>query len=383
MGPKKNKNKNNNKSSNFFLNKLIKTVEQIVINYGAIYGEYNRQSIIQSYASIKFNDFRKENKIKLNSFSDKDVHPETYEDRNMKIQKMDVIMSDESFDLFIAELDINKIFYDELLTIYDDDELSEIFNIDIIDNYSIAKYIKLKISLQKNSRKVRDEILDIIKESAGNNLFNDVIDNSIELNSILDNCNKIFDNIPSFELNIAITHDDLSIFDGLNVICNSTDFFCNSLIMGQNNSIFILKKYQDIYFEKLNKKKSLLNNLDMIQNIIQQIKQKEACAIAPIVSKRSIVEMEKLGFKTIVSDDTIFEMDNKCGETCVLCQEDIHSIDYCLKIKTCCQTYFHYHCVSDNIDKFTGNCFGCRTPYNLTKFKKSWNAIDNFYSVDE
>jgi hypothetical protein len=41
--------------------------------------------------------------------------------------------------------------------------------------------------------------------------------------------------------------------------------------MGQNNSIYILKKHQDIYFEKLNKKKSLLNNLDMIQNIIQQI----------------------------------------------------------------------------------------------------------------
>ena len=61
MGPKRNKNKNNNKNnnktSNFFLNKLIKTVEQIVTNHGAIYGEYNRQSIIQSYASIKFNEF--------------------------------------------------------------------------------------------------------------------------------------------------------------------------------------------------------------------------------------------------------------------------------------------------------------------------------------
>jgi hypothetical protein len=194
MGPKRNKNKN--KSSNFLLNKLIKTVEQIVTNHGAIYGEYNRQSIIQSYASIKFNEFRKENKIKLNCFSDKDVHPETYEDRNMKIQKMDIIMLDDSFDTFIHELDENKIFYDELVNIYDEDELSEIFNIDIIDNYSIAKYIKLKISLQKNSRKVRDEIIDLLKESAGNNLFNDVIDNSIELNSILDNCNKIFDNIP-------------------------------------------------------------------------------------------------------------------------------------------------------------------------------------------
>ena len=93
--------------------------------------------------------------------------------------------------------------------------------------------------------------------------------------------------------------------------------------------------------------------------------------------------MEKLGFKTIVSNDTLFEMDNKCDETCVLCQEDIHAFDYCLKIKTCCQTYFHYHCVSDNIDKFTGSCFGCRTPYNLTKFRKNWNAIDIFYSISE
>lgn len=383
MGPKRNKNKNNNQSSNFILNKLIKTVEKIVINYGAIYGEYNRQSIIQSYASIKFNEFRKENKIKLNSFSNKDVHPETYEDRNMKIEKMDIIMSENSFDLFIHELDENKIFYDELLDICDEDELSQIFNINIYEDSSIIRYIKLKISLQKTSRKVTDEILDIIKESAGNNLFNNAIDGSIELNSILENCNKIFDNIPSFELNIAMICDGYTLIDGLDLICNRTNFFCDSLIMGQNNSIFILKKFQDIYFEKLNKKKSLLNNLDMIQNIIQQIKQKEACAIAPVVSKRSIAEMEKLGFKTIVSDDTIFEMDNKCGETCILCQEDIHAIDYCLKIKTCCQTYFHYECVSDNFDKFTGNCFGCRTPYNLTKFRKNLNAIDKFYSIDE
>lgn len=381
MGPKRNK--NNNKSSNFFLNKLIKTVEQIVTNYGSIYGEYNRQSIIQSYASIKFNEFRKENKIKLNSFSDKDIHPETYEDRNMKIEKMDAIMTYESYSDFIIELHENKIFYDELVDIYDEDELSEIFNINIDEYFAISRYMKLKISLQKNSRKVIDEILDIIKESAGNNLFNDVIDNSIELNNILDNCNKIFNNIPSFELNIAITCDGYTLVDGLDVICNRTNFFCDSLIMSQYNSIFILKKYQNIYLQKLNKKNSLLNNLDMIQNIIQQIKQKEACAIAPIVSKKSITEMEKLGFKTIVSDDTIFEMDNKCGETCILCQEDIHSIDYCLKIKTCCQTYFHYNCVSDNIDKFTGSCFGCRTPYNLIKFKKNWNAIDNFYSIDE
>ena len=187
-----------------------KIVNLIINSGGAIYGGSLRDSITHDYGAILYYNFIPYIDINYLLYCNKDIHCESYEDRNTIFNDIDTIMNMEVFETFLLKLDDLKIKYHYYL--YNDFKKY----IDIIDNKNeISKYIHFEIKI--------DNLFDI------NNLENYSSFKFLGSNISFKSYKKC-----TIKIDILICNENVSIQNLVENITSNSDFYCNSLFIFNN-----------------------------------------------------------------------------------------------------------------------------------------------------
>ncbi len=348
---------------------MIKNVEITALSCGVtIFGKYVAQIIKHDFYAKKFYEATKDSD-NYDCYSNKDINPETYEGRMTKPKSMNCIMNIRQFEIFKRDLRNKGIFYDVKKN--DNTEDKTKINWHIIEK-SIKSIQYLSISLCNTE--IKNEMIMFLKKNVSNNIFKNIIINTPEFKAIIDNTEKISTAFPDFEMKIYILNDGIEMAEGIKTICSNADFYSQCLIM-DINSIYVLKKHQELYLEMTNKLFlskyiSPLDNFQILDGIYSQIIDNKNISI-PI----SRIKKNK--------DRINFELGLYCGELCILCQEDIDDNNQSVKLK-CCNAHYHFDCVRKNINKFIKNdkfCIMCNKRYNKNNIVEEWKEIISYYTV--
>ena len=350
---------------------MIKNVELIALYCGVtIFGNYVAETIKHDYYAKKFYEFIKNNEDNedCDSYSDKDVNPETYEGRMTKPKSMDCIMSTKRFENFKKNLKNKGIFYDTNKN-HDHENKIKLSSIEIEESIKSIQYLTISLC----NKNIKNEMLNFLKKNVSNNIFKNIISNSSEFKAIIDNTEKISTLFPEFKIKIYILKDELEMVDGVRTICRYADFYSECLIM-DINSIYVLKKHQELYLSMKNnlflyKHISPLDNFQIIEGIYSQI----------IDNKNISIPISSI---TKSQEHINFELGLYSGELCILCQEDIPDNYQSVKLK-CCNAHYHFDCVKKNINKFIKNdkfCIMCNKRYKKNDIVEEWKQIISYYS---
>jgi hypothetical protein len=181
---------------------MIKNVEIIALYCGAtIFGKYVAETIKHDYYAKKFYDFIKNNEDNedCDSYSDKDVNPETYEGRMTKPKFMDCIMTTKKFENFKKNLKNKGIFYDINKNHNNDNEnKTKLSSVEIEESIKSIQYLSISLC----NKNIKNEMLNFLKKNVSNNIFKNIISNSVEFKAIIDNTEKISTLFPEFKIKI-------------------------------------------------------------------------------------------------------------------------------------------------------------------------------------
>jgi hypothetical protein len=231
---------------------MIKNVEIIALYCGAtIFGTYVAETIKHDYYAKKFYDFIKNNEDNedCDSYSDKDVNPETYDGRMIKPKSMDCIMTTKKFENLKKNLKNKGIFYDTNKNHnHDNENKTKLSSVEIEESIKSIQYLTISLC----NKNIKNEIINFLKKNVSNNIFKNIISNSAEFKAIIDNTEKISTLFPEFKIKIYILKDELEMVDGIRTICRYADFYSQCLIM-DINSIYVLKKHQELFLAMKNK----------------------------------------------------------------------------------------------------------------------------------
>jgi hypothetical protein len=353
---------------------MIKNVEIIALYCGAtIFGTYVAETIKHDYYAKKFYEFIKNNEDNedCDSYSDKDVNPETYKGRMTKPKSMDCIMSSKRFENFKKNLKNKGIFYDTTKNHNHCHQYkTKLSSIEIEESIKSIQYLSISLC----NKNIKNEMLNFLKKNISNNIFKNIISETPEFKAIIDSAEKISTLFPEFKIKIYILKDDVEMSEGIKTICRYADFYSQCLIM-DINSIYVLKKHQELFLSMKNKLYSNkyispLDNFEIMENIYSQIIDDENISI-PISSLQKNKESIN------------FELGLYCGELCILCQEDIPDDCHSVKLK-CCSAHYHFDCVKKNINKFIKNdkfCIMCNKRYKKNDIVEEWKQIMSYYSL--
>jgi len=327
---------------------MIKNVEKTALDCNVtIFGSYISEIIKHDFYAKKFYEFTKESE-NCEYYSDKNVNPETYDGRIRKPKSMNCIMNTKQLEIFKRELRNKGIFYDMQRNDNHEDKTKLSW---IVVEQCIKSIQYLNISLC--NKNIKNEMMIFLKKNVSNNIFKNVIIETPEFKAIIDNAESISNSFPDFEMKIYILKDDVEIANGIRTICSNADFYSQCLIM-DNNSVYILKKYQELFLgmKNLSKYISPLDNFQILDNIYSQIMDNTNLSIAISNIKKN---KEYINFELVLSSN----------ELCIICQEDIY--EGCLSVKLkCCKANYHFNCISQNINKFIKNdkfCIMCNKRY--------------------
>jgi len=356
-----------NNNIDYEIYSMIKNTERVVLDCGGtIFGTYVGKVVLHDFNANKFFESIKDDENYI-SYSDKNVNPETYEGRMTKPKYMDCIMNNKQFENFKKELKKKEIFYD-LLNNNNSNEKKKISYPVLKESIKFIQYINISLG----NKDIKNEIVNFLKKNISNNIFKNIISETPEFKAIIDSTEKISDLFPKFEIKIYILKDELEMVDGVKNICSYADFYSQCLIM-DINSIYALKKHQELYLKMTNKffnRKyiSPLNSMEILEGICIQILQKKDISTA-------------ISFIQKNDEHINFQLGLYSDELCILCQEDIP--ENCLSVKLkCCSAHYHFDCVNKNINKFIKNdkfCIMCNKKYKKPDITTEWKEIINYY----
>jgi len=347
---------------------MIKNTEKVVLDCGGtIFGTYVAKVVLHDFNANKFFESIKDDQ-KYISYSDKNVHPETYEGRMTKPKYMDCIMTTKQFENFKKELKKKEIFY--ILKNNNPNEKKKICSPIFTQSIKSTQYINISFG----NKNIKNEMVNFLKRNISNNIFKNIISETPEFKDIIENVQRISSLLPEFKMKIYILSDGLEMVEGIKNICNYADFYSECLIM-DINSIYVLKKHQEFFLRMKNKLFfnryiSPLDNFEIIEGIYSQIIQNENISIA--ISSINKNE-EYINFELALYSD----------ELCILCQEDIPNDCLSVKLK-CCNAHYHFECVRKNINRFMKNnkfCMMCNKSYKKIYITSEWNEITNYYTL--
>ena len=348
---------------------MIKNVETTALSCGiTIFGTYVADIIKHDYYAKKFYEATKNNED-YNSYSNKNVNPETYEGRMRKPKSMDCIMNIKQFENFKKDLRNKGIFYD-IIKNQNQEDNTKIYWLVIEKTIKSIQYLSISLC----NKNIKNEMLNFVKRNISNNIFKNMIINSDEFKNIIDSTEKISSSFAEFKIKIYILKDDIQIANGIKNICKYADFYSECLIM-DINSIYVLKKHQELYLGMINKLYSNkyispLDNLQIIDGIYTQIIDNKNISIAISFIKKN---KERINF----------ELGLYSNELCIICQEDIPDNYQSVKLK-CCSAHYHFDCVRKNINKFIKNdkfCIMCNKKYKKCDIIDEWKEIINYYII--
>ena len=358
----------NNNNIDYETYSMIKNTEKVVLECGGtIFGTYVAKVVLHDFNANKFFELIKDDENYI-SYSDKNVNPETYEGRMSKPKYMDCIMNTKQFENFKKELKKKGIFYDILNN--NSNEKKKISSPVFTQSIKSKQYINISFG----NKDIKNEIINFLKRNISNNIFKNIISETPEFRAIIDSTENISNLLPEFKMKIYILKDELEMTDGIKNICSYADFYSQCLIM-DINSIYVLKKHQELYLKITNKllnRKyiSPLNSMEILEGICIQILEKKDISTA-------------ISFIQKNEEHISFQLGLYSGELCILCQEDIP--DGCLSVKLkCCNAHYHFDCVNKNINKFIKNdkfCIMCNKKYKKFDIIGEWREIINYYII--
>jgi hypothetical protein len=141
----------------------------------------------------------------------------------------------------------------------------------------VAKVVLHDFNANKFFESIKDdknEMVNFLKRNISNNIFKNIISETPEFRAIIDSTERLSNSFPEFEMKIYILKDGLDMVEGIKNICSYADFYSHCLIM-DINSIYVLKKHQELYLKMTNKlfnRKyiSPLNSMQILENICIQ-----------------------------------------------------------------------------------------------------------------
>lgn len=360
----------NDNSIDYETYSMIKNTERIVLDCGGtIFGAYVGKVVLHDFNANKFFESIKDDENESSiSYGNKNVNPETYEGRMTKPKYMDCIMTTKQFENLKKELKKRELFYTSKNN--NSNEKKKICSPALTQSIKSMQYLNISFG----NKDIKNEMVNFLKKNISNNIFKNIISETAEFKAIIDSTERLSSSFPEFEMKIYILKDGLEMVEGIKNICSYADFYSQCLIM-DINSIYVLKKHQELYLKMTNKlfnRKyiSPLNSMEILEGICIQILQKKDISTA-------------ISFIQKNDDHINFQLGIYSGELCILCQEDI--LEDCLSVKLkCCNAHYHFDCVNKNINKFIKNdkfCIMCNKKYKKPDIIGEWKEIINYYTL--
>jgi len=379
-----NKNIENNILHNILNSKVTYKYQKLIYDIlifeeVGIFGGFIRDFILRDNGAKEFydslNNENNDTKIIDELYVNKYYHPESYEDRNIVINDIDTVLTEEQFENIKKKLNNNRFSF----------KIKEFENIieyiPINTNY-IIKYKAIYISNKNRSLNFFEYMINNkMKDIFGSEIIQVLNLHCEKFNYIKDMLNDLNNDLPYFSFKIDafiienknkhLLNQTLDLFTGIN-----TDFYCNSLRQ-IGNTISLNKEL----ISKLiisSETNYITNIFDATKIVFDQILSRIAKPILLPTNCR-IEKMLNKNFKIIKSNFNILErVRNK--ETCIICRISLNKGEYALKLKCCTATY-HDKCLDKMYicnTKETLRCPQCRKEHNLNKINRELQEIINY-----
>jgi hypothetical protein len=337
-----------------------------------IFGGFIRDFILRDHASKKFYDslnnkifdVKTIDQLYVNEYYDH----ETYEDRNITINDIDVVLTETQFENIKKKLQNNK-FFCSFQTYNNINEYIPIYDKRII------KYTAIHIT-NKNCKTCSCE--NKMKKIFDNEIFQILNLHSNKFNEIKNMLNELEDDLPYFSFkidafiienkNIYLLNEVIDSFTGKN-----SDFYCNSLRQ-IGNTISLNEELINKLTHNL-QTNYVTNIFDATKNVFDQIISKTAKPILLPTNCR-IEKMLNKNFKIIKSNFNILErVRNK--ETCIICRISLNRGEYALKLECCTATY-HDKCLNKmyiSNKRLNFRCPQCRKEHDLKEINHEMQQL--------
>lgn len=299
-------------------------------------------------------------------YQDKNFHPESFIDRNTILNDIDVVMHSDQFILFVdhIKLDNNFSCYHHTYNNFKD-----YIDIDDPDNL-ISSYKRLYITKVNNFNYIKNDLYTPFTKD-------------LDLDVLFRN--KCY---PSkLIIDVFICKKNCSKKSVLDLITNSSDFYCNTMYLYNNildiniKNINLVKKeptYESIHEDKVKKYidiflQKVIHKNEVKEIIKSQILERKAIHIeVNDLSYKRIKKMKKKNFsiffekkyfkKTIIENEVcLFCMDN------IICEEQIKFL--------CCNSNYHTNCLkiianSHDCKNNVKPCYMCRKNVDFKYIRK-------------